>query len=209
VSDAVVEETRTEVSVEEVTERRYRCAVCDMVYNPDHIISIGLDRDRVDTSDGMFTDSTQPRAERYICEHCVDGLFDYEPDGDSLLRRVLGVVTLPAVVAHELTHLIAAVPWSQSAGVVIADGAAECQIRWRDDPPTIGVILAAYAPTVVGCVLGVGGLVALATDRPDTAAEWLWAAAAAGYWIIYVLPSAFDREVAAQAHQQPDADTNT
>lgn len=140
----------------------------------------------------------------------LSAIVDDEPDGDSLLRRVLGVVTLPAVVAHELTHLIAAVPWSQSAGVVIADGAAECQIRWRDDPPTLGVVLAAYAPTLVGCVLGVGGLVALATNRPDTAAEWLCAAAAAGYWVIYVLPSAFDREVAAQPHnQQPDADTDT
>ena len=128
-SDAVVEETRTEVSVEEVTERRYRCAVCDMVYNPDHIISIGLDRDRVDTSDGMFTDSAQPRAERYICEHCVDGLFDYEPDGDSTFSEsqtptavgpidklaALGTVTIFVSIAVAGASLVVATTGGQMA----------------------------------------------------------------------------------------------
>jgi len=41
-SDAVVETTRTEVTTETVTETRYRCHVCEMVYDESEVLTIGL-----------------------------------------------------------------------------------------------------------------------------------------------------------------------
>jgi hypothetical protein len=82
-TEAVVEETRTEVTVEEVTETRYRCHVCEMLYEGDAVLRIGLDRSPTDGGD-LFTSGAEPRAERTVCHHCAEGLFDYEPDGESV-----------------------------------------------------------------------------------------------------------------------------
>jgi len=83
VTESVVEETRTEVTVEEVTETRYRCHVCEMLYDEDAVLRIGLDRDTSEGGD-LFTSGAEPRAERTVCHHCAEGLFDYEPDGESV-----------------------------------------------------------------------------------------------------------------------------
>lgn len=85
-TEAVVEETRTEVTVEEVTETRYRCHVCEMLYEDDAVLRIGLDREASDDGD-LFARGAQPRAERTVCHHCVEGLFDYEPDGESAFHE--------------------------------------------------------------------------------------------------------------------------
>jgi len=82
-TEAVVEETRTEVSVEEVTETRYRCHVCEMLYDEGEVLRIGLDRTPGEGND-LFTSGAEPRAERTVCHHCAEGLFDYEPDGESV-----------------------------------------------------------------------------------------------------------------------------
>jgi len=82
-TEAVVEETRTEVSVEEVTETRYRCHVCEMLYDEAEVLRIGLDRTPGEGGD-LFTSGAEPRAERTVCHHCAEGLFDYEPDGESV-----------------------------------------------------------------------------------------------------------------------------
>jgi hypothetical protein len=85
-TESVVEETRTEVSVEEVTETRFRCHVCEMVYDGDEVLRIGIDRDT--SADGdLFSRGAEPRAERTICHHCADGLFDYAPDGESAFHE--------------------------------------------------------------------------------------------------------------------------
>jgi len=146
VSDAVVEETRTEVSVDEVTERRYRCFVCDMVYDPERIISIGLDRDRVDTSDGMFTDSTQPRAERYLCDHCAEGLFDYEPDGDSTFsesQTPAGVEVIDQLAALGTITVFVALVVAGASLVVATTGGQ------------ISIVPAMVIPAAVAFVVGV------------------------------------------------------
>lgn len=83
-SDAVIKTTRTEVRTEEVTETRYRCHVCDMVYDDDEVLTIGLDRAEMPDTP-LFGSGVEPRAERIVCRHCSDGLFGYEPDDDSTL----------------------------------------------------------------------------------------------------------------------------
>jgi hypothetical protein len=83
-TESVVKETRTEVTVEEVTETRFRCHVCEMLYDEGEVMRIGLDRDASEGSDDLFARGAQPRAERTVCHHCAEGLFDYEPDGESV-----------------------------------------------------------------------------------------------------------------------------
>jgi len=85
-TESVVEETRTEVTVEEVTETRYRCHVCEMLYEDDAVLRVGLDRDTSEGGD-LFSGGAQPRAERTVCHHCAEGLFDYEPDGESVFSE--------------------------------------------------------------------------------------------------------------------------
>ena len=76
-TESVVEETRTQVTTKEVTETRYQCCVCDMVYEEDQVINIGLDR--YETGESMLsTGGAEPRAERVVCQHCASGLFDYD-----------------------------------------------------------------------------------------------------------------------------------
>jgi hypothetical protein len=86
VSESVVEETRTEVTVEEVTETRFRCHVCEMVYDDEEVLRIGLDRKASDGGD-LFARGAEPRAERTVCHHCAEGLFDYEPDDESVFSE--------------------------------------------------------------------------------------------------------------------------
>lgn len=148
-SDGVVETTRTEVSVEEVTERRYECAVCEMVYDADDILTVGLDRERVDTSSNPFTDGTQPRAERYLCEHCVGGLFDYDANADSTLSEAstpAGTTPVDVVAAVGAATLV----------IVVAVIAATLPVALSGGPvalvPVAGICAA--VAFVVGVLMG-------------------------------------------------------
>ena len=108
-TESVVEETRTEVSVEEVTETRYRCHVCEMAYDADEVLRIGLDRTAADGD--LFANGAEPRAERTICHHCDDGLFDYEPDGESVFAESetqAGIDRFDVVAAHGVILLLVA-----------------------------------------------------------------------------------------------------
>ena len=120
-SDAVVTETRTEVSVEEVTETRYRCHVCEMLYEGDAVIQIGLDR-RPD-GDGLFSDA--PREERTVCEHCVEGLFDYEADGTGAFddsQTPHTVEPIDKITVAGLFLLLLGVSTGVAGAVIVASG---------------------------------------------------------------------------------------
>lgn len=145
-TDAVVEETRTEIAVEEVTETRYRCAVCEMVYEPSEIITVGLDRDRDDDSDSLFTDSTQPRAERYLCHHCADGLFEYDADSD----RAFSEAATPS--GTQLIDHIAAAGTVLLFVAIVAGGLAASVAMSGGQVP---LVPAAIAGVVVGFGVGV------------------------------------------------------
>jgi hypothetical protein len=76
-TDQRVTETRTKISVKEVENTRYECAVCEMVYDEEAVITVGLDRRN--TTDDMFG-GRAPEVERVVCTHCAEGLFDYTAD---------------------------------------------------------------------------------------------------------------------------------
>ena len=141
-SDAIVERTRTEVSVEEVTERRYRCAVCDMVYDPEDVVNVGLDRQK---EAALLQAGSEPRAERIVCAHCVEGLFEYRPDDDSVFAESASPVgsdwasVLGALGALALFLLI---PVSIGGAVAFAVGGE-----------VVGVVFAA-AVFLVGTMVG-------------------------------------------------------
>lgn len=125
-TESVITETRTEVTTKEVTETRYRCHVCDMVYDEDQVLKIGLDRQAGDGD--LFSEGAQPRAERTICQHCADGLFDYEADGGGAFDQSntrfeqdwLNTTAALTVVAMFVTTPVAVI----AAGVAGAGGNA-------------------------------------------------------------------------------------
>lgn len=145
-TDAVVEQTRTEIAVEEVTETRYRCAVCEMVYEPEKIITVGLDRDSASEDASLFTDPDAPRAERYLCHHCADGLFEYDAADDSTFSEAAtpsGTQVIDHIAAAGTVLLFVAIV----AGVLAASVAAA--------GGQVPLVPAAIAGVVVGFAVGV------------------------------------------------------
>jgi hypothetical protein len=110
-------------------------------------------------------------------------------------RKVWTAVSTPAMVLHELTHALVAQPWAERSAVVFDGASAAVHIEWSDDPPAWGVTLAHLAPTLLGTLVGLIGLVQLATSPPTGLNQWLVAGAIAAYWTIYVAPSGDDRTV--------------
>lgn len=132
-----------------------------------------------------------------------------EPDDSTTVReRVWRLASFPATLAHEVLHMIASLPWADRGGIVFGDGPPECRVVWQDDAPDWGLILASLAPTFVGAGVGIVGLWLLVTHRPNSAREWLLAAAAAAEWVIFVAPSGDDLETA-QTRQTTAETDNT
>lgn len=134
-TESVVKETRTEVRVEEVTETRFRCYVCDMVYDEGGVLRIGVDRQASDAKT-LFADGAEPRAERTICTHCAEGLFDYDADADGALDEAqthagvqpvdvasaVGAVTVLVVLVTAVVAGAFSLVGGQAAFVAVAVG---------------------------------------------------------------------------------------
>lgn len=130
------------------------------------------------------------------------------------LRRVAAglsrAVSLPPALAHELTHLLLSLPWADSAALQFeADGGAHLHVDWAEGAPAWGIWLAFRGPLLLGSVAGVAGLWQLASGGlPDDPSGTLLAAAVAGWWIIYVVPSAADRRGQSRSDEQSDSETD-
>ena len=126
-ADSVITETRTEITTEEVTETRYRCHVCDMVYDEQDVVTIGIDRSELPETP-LSGGGVEPRVERIVCRHCTDGLFDYEPSEDSTVEEPGPTFKLDWVTgagaAGALTLLVAGpiLVAGTALGVVIGGG---------------------------------------------------------------------------------------
>jgi hypothetical protein len=109
-------------------------------------------------------------------------------------RIWLRVISWPAALAHELTHLIIALPWSRQSAIVFdGKGGASAQIQWADDAPVWAIWISYRAPLLLGSAVGLAGLMQLALTGLTTSP--LVAAAIAAYWIIYVTPSKADLQI--------------
>lgn len=111
-------------------------------------------------------------------------------------------ISWPATLAHELTHMLVALPWAVESAIIVDERGPAHYVRWDDDTPAWAVWLASLAPTLLGSAVGLIGLLRLLTAPPATLNTWLLAGAIAGYWTIYVAPSHDDRDI------NPPGDTN-
>lgn len=111
----------------------------------------------------------------------------------TLPQVVWRVASFPAMLLHELTHYLLALPWSDESVVVIGEGGqAVHAVDYRDDVPGWAPILASLGPTMLGALVGLIGLWRLVQTPPGSINEWLLAGAIASYWVIYVAPSGAD-----------------
>jgi hypothetical protein len=109
-------------------------------------------------------------------------------------RLLIRLVSWPAALAHELSHLIFALPWAKQAAIVFDEnGQASARVEWVDDAPDWAIWVSYRAPLLLGSAVGLAGLIQLATTGLTTSP--LVAAGIAAYWIIYVSPSRADLQL--------------
>ena len=106
------------------------------------------------------------------------------------------VGALPPKLLHELTHVLFALPFASSVGLLLYPD-VHVAIDWTEDVPCWGVRTAQFAPLVLGLLIGGAAVVyALTTgSAPQTTADYIAAGYLAVYWWIYTKPSAKDLEV--------------
>jgi hypothetical protein len=113
----------------------------------------------------------------------------------TILERVASAASWPATLLHELTHFLLALPWADENAIIRDEGGVAHYCSWGEDVSAWSVWLVSLGPTLLGSVVGVIGLWRLVSAPPGTAGEALVAAAIAGYWIIYVVPSGDDLDI--------------
>jgi len=105
------------------------------------------------------------------------------------------VASLPATLAHELTHMLLSVPWADETAVAWHRDGVACFTAWSDEAPQWAIVLSSLGPTLIGSIAGIGGLWQLFTAPPETSSGLLTTAAIAAWWVIYVTPSGDDLDI--------------
>jgi len=120
---------------------------------------------------------------------------------ETVLVAMWGLASLPAALAHELTHALASVPWARQIGVIVEprSGRAVTRIDWRDGSGQLARTFAALAPMLVG-LLGAAIFAAVVAANglqlPSTASGLAKVSVLAMWWAIYTMPSAGDLSAA-------------
>jgi len=117
------------------------------------------------------------------------------------------VVSLPAMLAHELTHLLLSLPWATESAIVIDDLGAAHLVDWEPGTPRWAIVLASLGPTLLGSAVGLVGLWQLLQSPPGNLNQWLLAGAIAGWWTIYAAPSGTDLDIH-QPEQRADSNSS-
>jgi len=105
--------------------------------------------------------------------------------------------------------MLVALPWAEESAIIVDDRGPAHYVTWADETPLWAVVLASLAPTMLGTVVGIIGLLRLLIAPPATAGQTLVAAAIAGYWVIYVAPSPDDLDIQEpEQNQSNSGDSN-
>lgn len=113
-----------------------------------------------------------------------------------------GFLTAPIRILHELTHVLAALPWAEEWQIIIEPGYAEARVAWDEHTPGWGVAIASLAPALVGALLASVVLVSALLEGfplPATAEAGLWWALGGVAWALYAAPSPGDLQGATEA----------
>jgi len=105
------------------------------------------------------------------------------------------LASLPATLAHELTHLLLGLPWAEQSAIIVDDQGICHGVDWSDETPQWAVVLSSLGPTLLGSLVGLIGLWRVLTVPPGSSRAWLLSAALAAYWVIYVMPSGDDLDI--------------
>jgi hypothetical protein len=116
------------------------------------------------------------------------------------------LLSLPATLAHELTHLLLALPWADESAIIFDGRGPAHYVNWQDSVPRSAVVLASLGPTILGSVVGLVGLVLMLQD-PPAGRELVLAGGVAAWWVIYVSPSPDDLDLYS-AQDNDNGDTN-
>lgn len=116
-------------------------------------------------------------------------------------RLVLGFLTLPVRLLHELSHLAVALPWADDWQIVVDADDAAARVSWAEDTPAWGVVLSALAPALLGLGVALSALAfVLSTGRPlpQSLMDALWWTLGVVGWALYTAPSPADCRSAAE-----------
>lgn len=111
-----------------------------------------------------------------------------------------GVLSLPAVLLHELAHAVASFPWARRIGIVVEPrtGYAECHVEFRDSAGRWPEIVAGVAPMALGWAAAIVALALWLLDGgeiPSSTMALVKVAVLTTYWVIFMTPSAVDGDL--------------
>jgi len=105
-------------------------------------------------------------------------------------------LTLPATVAHELTHAVTGLPWATRIAIEWRrSGTAVAHIDWRDNAPWWAIGMTALAPFAAGSLAATLALIQWINGgmpTPSTPLGWSQWTIVAMWWVVFVAPSGDD-----------------
>jgi len=129
----------------------------------------------------------------------------------TMLRTIVAacwsVASMPATLAHEATHWLVSLPWASQSAVIHDDCGFVHGVEWGEQAPTWAIVFTSLAPTLLGSLVGLIGLLRLLTAPPGSTRVWFVTGAIAGWWVIYVMPSSDDLDFYSQRQRQQEQQT--
>lgn len=117
-----------------------------------------------------------------------------------MARALWAMFALPASLAHELTHVLASVPWARRVGLIVEprSGRAAARIEWSESAGDRARSIAAIAPMLAGiaaAVILIALWIASGGNLPSSSSSLAKVSILLSWWIIYMTPSGGDAQV--------------
>jgi hypothetical protein len=110
--------------------------------------------------------------------------------------RLAGALMWPGLAAHELAHWFAGRWAAREDRLHIAAARPRYEVVEWVEGAALWVVLVAYAPVLVGLFVGLSVLLIAGLPAPETVTDWCLIGILAGWYAVFVLPSAGDIDTA-------------
>lgn len=110
--------------------------------------------------------------------------------------RLAGALMWPGLAAHELAHWLAGRWATREDGLHIATARPRYEVGEWVEGAAWTLILVAYAPVLVGLLVGLSWLLVAGLPAPETVTDWCLIGIIAGWYAVFILPSRGDIDVA-------------